>query len=123
MPNFAPPLEGKITSKFGIRRGRRHNGIDIKAPEGTPVRASESGKVIFSGYIRGYGNVIIIKHKGGWYTVYAHNKYNVVKKGEWVKKGQVIAYVGRTGRATAPHLHFEIRRGKKPVNPLRYIRF
>ena len=121
--SFMFPIDGgRIISRFGRRGRRMHKGIDIKAPEGTPVRASEDGVVIFSGFLRGYGNVIIIKHEGNYFTVYAHNKYNIVKEGEFVRKGQTIAKVGRTGNATTPHLHFEIRRKTKPLNPLVFLK-
>ena len=121
--SFMFPIDGgRIISRFGKRGRRMHKGIDIKAPEGTPVRASEDGVVIFSGFLRGYGNVIIIKHEGNYFTVYAHNKYNIVKEGEFVRKGQTIAKVGRTGNATTPHLHFEIRRKTKPLNPLVFLK-
>jgi len=112
------PVNGTVTSEFGIRDGVPHDGIDITAPEGTPVRAACDGKVIYSGdELKGYGNLIIIKHDGDYATVYAHNKINYVKAGDKVKKGQIIAEVGKTGNATVPHLHFEIRWKAKPINP------
>ena len=105
-----------------MRKGRPHDGIDITAPEGAPVRAAASGRVIFSSdEIKSYGNLIIIKHEGRFSTVYAHNQKNLVKEGDFVEKGQTIAKVGRTGRATAPHLHFEVRHGKKPRNPVFFL--
>jgi len=112
------PVAGTVTSEFGIRDGFPHDGIDISAPEGTPIKAVYDGKVIYSGdELKGYGNLIIIKHDKDYATVYAHNKVNYVKEGDRVKKGQVIGEVGKTGNATSPHLHFEIRWRAKPINP------
>lgn len=123
--SFIWPLNGLITSHFGIRTlgGRRdyHTGIDIDGNTGTPVRAAESGKVSFSGYINGYGNIVIVEHTGGYSTVYAHNSSNLVKKGQHVTKGEIIARLGATGNSTGSHLHFEIRQNGKPVNPLNYL--
>ncbi len=119
---FIWPVQGKIISTFGSRGQKRHQGIDIKAPSGTPIVAASGGKVIYSGGgLRGYGNVIIIEHNKRFSTVYAHNSLNLVKEGAKVKGGQIIAYVGNTGRATTPHLHFEIRRNNKAENPLIYL--
>ena len=118
---FIWPLNGRFTSPFGIRNGRRHDGIDIAAKTGTPIKAAGSGKVVFSGKMRGYGNLVIVRHKGDFFTVYAHNSRNLVKKGNSVKRGQRIAKVGRTGRATGPHLHFEVRNGQKARNPLFFL--
>ncbi|MCX7943113.1 MAG: M23 family metallopeptidase [Deltaproteobacteria bacterium] len=119
---FIWPVKGKVISYFGVRGGRNHKGIDIAAPEGTKIVASESGTVIYSDdKLRNYGNVIIIKHHGNFITVYAHNKINYVKENDEVKKGQEIGEVGRTGNAETPHLHFEIRDGVKARNPLFYL--
>jgi murein DD-endopeptidase MepM/ murein hydrolase activator NlpD len=119
---FIWPVEGVITSTFGIRHGRRHDGIDIGAPEGTDIRAAADGTVLYAGDQQtGYGNLIIIRHANDMITVYAHNRQNLVKEGEAVKRGQVIGKVGRTGRATGPHLHFEIRKRTKPRNPLFFL--
>jgi LysM repeat protein len=117
-----PVPNGQITSGFGQRDERMHEGVDICAPVGTPVLAADDGKVVYEGDdIRGYGNMIIIKHAGNLTTVYAHNSRNLVKTGDLVKKGQKIAEVGQTGRATGPHCHFEVRIGEKPVNPEFYL--
>ena len=118
---FNWPAKGVVTSKFGKRWGKMHEGIDIGCPEGTPVYASSAGKIIFSGKKGGYGVVIIIQHPGEWFTIYAHNSKNLIGQGQSVKKGQKIAISGQTGRATGPHLHFEIRKGVKPVDPLKYL--
>lgn len=119
---FSWPLRGDVSSVYGFRKGAHHDGIDIPMRPGTPVRASESGRVIHSGNrLSGYGNIIIVKHAGEFSTVYAHNKRNLVREGDFVEKGQIIAEVGDTGRTTAPHLHFEIRRNGAPNNPLHYL--
>lgn len=119
---FSWPVSGRVISEFGNRNGERHQGIDIKADEGTPVKAAEAGKVIYNGNgLNGYGNLIIIKHEGTYFTVYAHNKANVAAEGSIVEKGEVIAEVGATGRATTPHLHFEIRKNKVSVDPNLYL--
>jgi murein DD-endopeptidase MepM/ murein hydrolase activator NlpD len=119
---FAWPVTGKLTSRFG-RRGRgRHEGIDLSAPRGTPVRSAASGRVIYSGSgLSDYGNTVIVKHLGRYSTVYAHNRRNLVRKGEFVEAGQVLAEVGSTGNASGPHLHFEVRRDDRPHDPLRYL--
>ncbi|MBU1291813.1 LysM peptidoglycan-binding domain-containing protein, partial [bacterium] len=124
--NFIWPVRGRIASPYGVRalNGRKefHAGIDISGPIGTNIVAAESGRVSYAGYMRGYGNVIILSHDGGYSTVYGHNSVNLVKKGQYVKKGSIIGKVGRTGNATGSHLHFEIRLSGKPVNPLSYLK-
>ncbi|KUK50110.1 MAG: Peptidase M23 [Parcubacteria bacterium 33_209] len=123
--SFIWPLNGPITSQFGIRtlgaRRNYHTGIDIDAPIGAFITAAASGKVSFSGYINGYGNVVIIEHAGAYSTVYAHSASNLVKEGQNVTKGEVICKLGSTGNATGSHLHFEIREDGRPVNPLGYL--
>ena len=105
-----------------LRKGRRHEGIDLAAKPGTLIRASESGRVIYSGNgLGGYGNVVIVRHGKLYATVYAHNRKNRVRKGAFVDQGEVIAEVGKTGNATGPHLHFEIRRGERARDPLDYL--
>lgn len=116
------PVKGTVISAYGVRNGSRHDGIDIKAEEGTPIKAADSGTVVFSSSsMRGYGNIIIIKHKDEFYTVYAHNKENLVKQGEDVTRGDIIAKVGDTGNASGCHLHFEVRQGKGVRNPLFFL--
>ena len=119
---FAWPIRGDIISPFGPRNGINHGGIDIKAKEGTPILASDAGEVVFekSG-MRGYGRIIILKHRDDFFTVYAHNSENNVKLGEKVEKGARIAAVGDSGNATAPHLHFEVRQGRTVRNPLFFL--
>ncbi|MFP5221972.1 MAG: peptidoglycan DD-metalloendopeptidase family protein [Acidobacteriota bacterium] len=120
---FISPVSGEVTSEYGWRRdpftGQRawHGGMDIAAPEGTPVRAARDGTVVFSGRERGYGNLVVVEHEGGVRTYYGHNKANEVTEGQSVKAGQVLAQVGQTGRATGPHLHFEVRVDGRSVDP------
>ncbi|MEE9614134.1 MAG: LysM peptidoglycan-binding domain-containing M23 family metallopeptidase, partial [Thermodesulfobacteriota bacterium] len=119
---FAWPVKGKLISPYGMRGGDMHKGIDIKAPKGTPIKASAAGKVVHSdNKMRGYGNMVIVKHPDDFFTVYAHNDKNLVKVGDSVKKGATIARVGDTGRASTYHLHFEVRVEKKTRNPLFFL--
>ncbi|MDX8396661.1 MAG: M23 family metallopeptidase [Mariprofundaceae bacterium] len=116
------PVKGTLTSKFGRRGSRMHDGIDVGAKEGTPIYAAAAGEVVYSdSRMSGYGKLIILRHSNDMFTAYAHNQRNLVRKGLKVKKGSVIARVGQTGRATGPHLHFEVRRGSTPVDPLVYL--
>ncbi len=115
------PVRGPVTSPFGQRWGRLHAGIDIGAGTGTPVRASDSGRVVVSGSVGGYGNYICIQHTGSLSTCYAHNSRLGVRKGDSARKGQVIARSGCTGHCYGPHVHFEVRVGGRPVNPMRYL--
>jgi len=117
-PPFLWPARGGVTSAFGIRGGDLHEGIDISSQHGMVVRAAAAGTVVFSDRKPGYGRVIFLKHPGGYKTVYAHNQDNLVMTGARVEQGQVIADMGSTGEASGPHLHFEIRVGDRPVNPL-----
>jgi murein DD-endopeptidase MepM/ murein hydrolase activator NlpD len=108
--SFVWPVRGRLTGLFGTRNGRRHEGIDLAAKPGTLIRASESGRVIYSGNGLGaYGNAVMVRHSRRYVSVYAHNRKNRVREGTFVDKGQVIAELGETGNATGPHLHFEIR--------------
>lgn len=123
-PNFMP-ARGRITSPFGNRvsptnRFRRefHQGIDIAGPSGTPILAAGSGIVTYSGFNGGYGRMVIISHGYGYTSVYAHNSQNLVEVGDRVEKGDLIAKMGRTGRATGTHLHFEIRVHGEPIDPM-----
>jgi murein DD-endopeptidase MepM/ murein hydrolase activator NlpD len=122
-PSFGWPLHGELISEYGLRRGAHHDGLDIKAPKGTVVRAAEAGRVIHAdNSLSGYGNLIIIKHAGRLSTVYAHNRVMLVRVGQFVEKGDAIAEVGQTGNATTPHLHFEIRSDGSPRDPLSYLK-
>jgi murein DD-endopeptidase MepM/ murein hydrolase activator NlpD len=104
-----------------MRNGVMHDGVDICAPTGTPVHAAADGVVIFSGRLRGYGNVVIIRHDDHYVTVYGHNSSNCVRDGNRVRRGEVVAWVGRTGRTTGDNLHFEVRRDNLARNPLYYL--
>ncbi len=116
------PTVGRLSSRFGPRKKRMHDGIDIAAKEGTPVIAAAPGVVVYAdAKLTGYGNLIIVRHTSDMFTAYAHNQKNLVKRGEKVAAGQKIAYVGSTGRASGAHLHFEVRRGETAVDPLAYL--
>ena len=117
-PPFAWPVEGPLTSLFGLRRSGWHRGIDIKAPQGSPVLSAAAGVVVTSGVEGRYGRMVRIEHDQGFVTVYAHNEDNLVAVGDRVSPGDKIATVGRTGRATTYHVHFEIRYNGRVVNPL-----
>ena len=111
-----------VASPFGTREGRPHEGIDLPAPVGTPVFAAADGRVEYAGKgIRGYGNLVVVKHAGDLLTVYAHNSVLLVAQGQPVRAGDRIALVGQSGRATGPHLHFEVRAGQIPRNPMGFL--
>ncbi len=118
---FIWPVQGTLSSKFGRRWGTFHNGIDISSSFGTPIKSAAPGRVIYSGKEEGYGKLLIIYHGENYSTVYAHASKLLAKKGESVRRGQIIGYVGSTGRSTGPHLHFEIRRHKEATNPINYL--
>ncbi len=118
---FIWPVKGPVESPFGVRGSSQHDGIDIKAPPGSAIIAADAGEVIYSGVQRGYGNLVLLKHADGLITIYAHNTENEVKVGAHVGKGDRIASVGQTGRATNPHLHFEVRKDRIPRNPLFFL--
>jgi murein DD-endopeptidase MepM/ murein hydrolase activator NlpD len=118
---FIWPVNGVLTSGFGWRWGRMHEGIDIACPSGTPVAAAAGGTVIYAGWMSGYGNLVVIDHGGGIATAYGHNTSVAVGVGQGVGQGQVIAYSGSTGHSTGPHLHFEVRVNGQAVDPLGYL--
>jgi len=120
---FSNPTRGTLSSRFGWRWGRQHEGIDIAAKIGTTITAADGGKVTFSGTKSGYGKLVIIDHGGGFETYYGHCSKLLVSKGDKVYKGQKIAEVGNTGKSTGPHLHFEVRKNGKPINPLSYVKY
>lgn len=115
------PVNGALTSGFGMRWGRMHEGIDIAVGTGTPVVASASGTVISAGWGGGYGNLVIVDHGGGIATAYAHNSRLVVASGQQVAQGTIIAYSGSTGHSTGPHVHFEVRINGQAVDPIPYL--
>ncbi|MHA1597529.1 MAG: peptidoglycan DD-metalloendopeptidase family protein [Alphaproteobacteria bacterium] len=120
---FAWPVRGKVLSSFGAKQnGLQNDGINIQAAVGASVKAAENGVVAYAGNeLRGFGNLLLIKHSGGWITAYAHNRELLVKRGEKIKKGQAIARVGSSGGVKTPQLHFELRKGKRAVDPLKHL--
>lgn len=121
---FMWPIQGRVISNYGPKEAGYHNdGVNIAAPVGSSVYASESGVVVHAdNKLSGYGNLILIKHQNGWVTAYAHNQSLMVKKGDQVRRGDIIAQVGQTGRVTRPQLHFEMRKGARAVNPRQYLK-
>ena len=121
------PAEGRLSSAFGKRADpftqstRFHRGIDIAAPAGAPIRAAQSGTVVFSGHLGGYGNTIILEHAGGYRTLYGHASRNLVKEGELISAEQVIGEVGSSGRSTGTHLHFELQKSGERLDPTRIL--
>ncbi len=115
------PVNGPITSPFGPRGGRLHAGLDISAPGGTPIRAADSGRVVLLGFTGGYGNYTCVQHTSSMSTCYAHQSGYATSSGASVRQGQVIGYVGNTGHSFGNHLHFEVRIGGSPMNPLGYL--
>ncbi len=119
---FIWPVRGKVVTYFGKTKSKVSKGIDIQAPLGATVKATQSGKVIFSGEYGPFGKTVILQHPYGFSSVYAHNHENLVKVGQWVRQGQPIATVGSSGHASYPSLHFEIRKKSTAVDPLLYLR-
>jgi murein DD-endopeptidase MepM/ murein hydrolase activator NlpD len=118
---FAWPVDGPVLSGFGRRRGGWHAGVDIRAERGAPIRAAARGVVVFSGWASFYGNIVKIRHRDGFLTLYAHNLQNLVKVGDEVDTDTIIATVGRTGRASTDHVHFEIHRHAVAYDPARLL--
>jgi murein DD-endopeptidase MepM/ murein hydrolase activator NlpD len=117
------PADGPLSSGFGMRGGRFHGGIDISGERGTPIVAVDHGVVMYSGRgPDGYGNVVMLDHGGGLVSLYAHNDRNIVRQGERVRRGQTVAMIGDTGRASGPHLHFEVHQHGRLVDPLQWLR-
>lgn len=115
------PVSGPVTSGFGLRWGRMHEGIDIAVGEGTPVRAAAAGMVIYANWMSGYGNLVVVDHGNGLSTAYAHNSSLAVSAGQSVAAGEVVSYSGNTGNSTGPHVHFEVRVNGSAVDPLGYL--
>lgn len=115
------PLRGVLYARFGKKSGEPHDGIDLAAPAGTPVKTAAEGQVLYAGDQRGYGNIVIVEHPGGLVTIYAHNQDLRVNSGQRVRRGQVVATVGESGRTSGPHLHFEVRKDAVPVDPMLFL--
>ncbi|WP_044889068.1 peptidoglycan DD-metalloendopeptidase family protein [Myxococcus hansupus] len=115
------PLKGVLYGRFGKKGKEPHDGIDLAAPSGTPVKTAQEGTVLYAGEQRGYGNIVIVEHANRLITLYAHNKDLRVRTGQKVRREQVIATVGESGRTSGPHLHFEVRLDGRPVDPLEYL--
>jgi murein DD-endopeptidase MepM/ murein hydrolase activator NlpD len=122
-PQFRWPVRGKVISGYGPKTNGQHNdGINLSVPEGTEIKAAENGVVAYAGNeLKGYGNLVLLRHTDGWMTAYAHNSQLLVKRGDQVRRGQPIARAGQTGGVTSPQVHFEIRKGSTPVDPTQYL--
>jgi murein DD-endopeptidase MepM/ murein hydrolase activator NlpD len=121
-PSFRWPVRGRIISAFGPHNGQQNDGIDLSVPEGTSVKAADDGVVAYAGNeLKGYGNLVLVRHQNGYVTAYANASELMVKRGDAVKRGQIIARSGQTGNVRAPQLHFEIRKGKVPVDPTQFL--
>ena len=122
-PQFRWPVRGKVISGYGPKTNGQHNdGINLSVPEGTEIKAAENGVVAYAGNeLKGYGNLVLLRHTDGWMTAYAHNSQVIVKRGDQVRRGQTIARAGQTGGVTSPQVHFEIRKGSTPVDPTQYL--
>ena len=118
---LAWPVRGVLYARYGRKGGEPHDGIDLAAPAGTPVRTAAPGTVLYAGEQAGYGFIVLVEHAGGLMTLYAHNRDLRVREGQEVREGQVVATVGETGKTSGPHLHFEVRKGGLPVDPLLYL--
>jgi murein DD-endopeptidase MepM/ murein hydrolase activator NlpD len=121
--NFRWPVKGRIISGFGTKPDGGHNdGVNISVPQGTPVKAAENGVVAYSGSeLKGYGNLVLVRHANNWVSAYANNEALLVKRGDKVGRGQVIAKAGTTGSVSQPQVHFELRKGSRPVDPTKYM--
>ncbi len=122
-PQFIKPASGYLSSRFGSRWGRNHNGIDIAGSHGSAIKAAAAGTVTYAGWMSGYGNYVVINHGNGYQTAYGHNSSITVSKGQRVSQGQTIAKMGSTGRSTGTHLHFEIKKNGVFQNPLNYVSY
>jgi murein DD-endopeptidase MepM/ murein hydrolase activator NlpD len=123
LPGFRWPARGRIIAGFGPSpNGLQNDGINLAVPEGTPIKAADDGVVAYAGNeLKGYGNLVLVRHSNGFVTAYAHASEILVKRGETVKRGEVIARSGQTGNVTSPQLHFEIRKGSTPVDPAQFL--
>jgi murein DD-endopeptidase MepM/ murein hydrolase activator NlpD len=123
LPSFRWPVRGRINSRFGEKvNGAPNDGINLAVPEGTPIKAADDGVVAYAGNeLKGYGNLVLVRHANGYVSAYANASELMVKRGDAVKRGQVIAHAGQTGNVTSPQLHFEIRKGSTPVDPMQFL--
>jgi murein DD-endopeptidase MepM/ murein hydrolase activator NlpD len=123
IPSFRWPVRGRVIAGFGSKpNGTQNDGINLAVPEGTPIKAADDGVVAYAGNeLKGYGNLVLIRHSNGFVSAYAHASEIMVKRGDTIKRGQVIAHAGQTGNVTSPQLHFEIRKGSTPVDPTQYL--
>jgi len=123
LPTFRWPVRGKVITSYGAKtNGKTNDGINLAVPEGTPIKAAEDGVVAYSGNeLKGYGNLVLVRHSNGYVTAYAHASELLVKRGDAIKRGQVIAKSGQSGEVGSPQLHFEIRKGSSPVDPLQFL--
>jgi murein DD-endopeptidase MepM/ murein hydrolase activator NlpD len=123
LPTFRWPVRGKVITSYGAKtNGKANDGINLAVPEGTPVKAAEDGVVAYSGNeLKGYGNLVLVRHTNGYVTAYAHASELLVKRGDTIKRGQIIAKSGQSGEVGSPQLHFEIRKGSTPVDPLQFL--
>ncbi|HYC18710.1 MAG TPA: peptidoglycan DD-metalloendopeptidase family protein [Pseudolabrys sp.] len=123
MPSFRWPVRGRVIAGFGSKpNGAQNDGINLAVPEGTPIKAADDGVVAYAGNeLKGYGNLVLIRHSNGFVSAYAHASELMVKRGDAIKRGQVIAHAGQTGNVSSPQLHFEIRKGSTPVDPTQYL--
>jgi murein DD-endopeptidase MepM/ murein hydrolase activator NlpD len=123
MPSFRWPVRGRVIAGFGSKpNGAQNDGINLAVPEGTPIKAADDGVVAYAGNeLKGYGNLVLIRHSNGFVSAYAHASELLVKRGDTIKRGQVIAHAGQTGNVTSPQLHFEIRKGSTPVDPTQFL--
>jgi murein DD-endopeptidase MepM/ murein hydrolase activator NlpD len=123
LPTFRWPVRGKVITSYGAKtNGKSNDGINLAVPEGTPVKAAEDGVVAYSGNeLKGYGNLVLVRHSNGYVTAYAHASELLVKRGDTIKRGQIIAKSGQSGEVGSPQLHFEIRKGSSPVDPLQFL--
>jgi murein DD-endopeptidase MepM/ murein hydrolase activator NlpD len=123
LPSFRWPVRGRVIAGFGPKtNGQQNDGINLAVPEGTPIKAAEDGVVAYAGNeLKGYGNLVLIRHGGGFVSAYAHASEILAKRGDQIKRGQVVARSGQTGNVTSPQLHFEIRKGATPVDPVQFL--
>jgi murein DD-endopeptidase MepM/ murein hydrolase activator NlpD len=123
LPTFRWPVRGRVIAAYGAKtNGKQNDGINVAVPEGTPVKAAEDGVVAYAGNeLKGYGNLVLVRHANGYVTAYAHASELMVKRGDTIKRGQVIAKSGQSGEVGSPQLHFEIRKGSSPVDPLQFL--